>query len=213
VPGSASVFDNVMKEMIRTAEPSKVIDIGPGGGKYGKMLKDIEGERGRGIWKTCVEIDGEKVIARHGLNSIYDEIIIEDAARLARNYPALTADVVVAADVIEHLTKSDGVDLIEYLQYRIWHTFLIIPVDFVSFDFEDYDHESHISIWRREDFRRFEGAYCIERELDGCSYLLAVVNSIRLKSRDHFIVQDNFAHTGLGLPTENGIEFGFLNRR
>jgi hypothetical protein len=201
-----------MKEMIRVSDPTKVIDIGPGGGKYGKMLREVEVERNRPIWKTCIEIDKQKVIERHGLSDIYDEIINEDAARLARNYPSLVADIVVAADVIEHLTKSDGIDLVEYLQYRIWHTFLIIPVDFVSYDFEDYDHESHISIWRKEDIARFEGAYCVERELDGCRYLLVVVNSIRLKPENHFIVRDNFAFTGLGLPTENGIEFGFLNR-
>jgi hypothetical protein len=212
MPGSVNVFDNVMKEMITLCVPEKVIDIGPGGGKYGMMLREIEAAREHHIWKTCVEIDNEKIIQRLGLHLIYDEIINEDAAKLPKAYPKLTADIVILGDVIEHLTKSEGIDLIEYLQYRARHIFLVIPTNFPSYDFEDYDHESHIAIWRKQDIERFEGAYCIQREHEGVRYLLISVNGINVRPRGHIVVRDNFAITGRLQATENGIEFGFLNR-
>jgi hypothetical protein len=221
MPVSASVFDNVIKKMIQLCDPDTVLDIGPGAGKYGKMLLAIEAERKRSIRKLCVEIDNEKVIQRFDLRNLYDDIINEDAARLAKRYPALTGDLAIAGDVIEHLTKSEGVDLIEYLQYRFKHIFLVIPVDWVSFEYQDHTYESHIAIWRPDDIARFNGSYCVQRVIeDGHKFLLASINSITLSPRDYFVVKDKIAaiHRILPWPArrrlsyEKTIEVGFLNR-
>jgi peptidoglycan/xylan/chitin deacetylase (PgdA/CDA1 family) len=212
MPGSVGVFDDVVKKMIELCNPDMVLDIGPGGGKYGRMLQAIEAERNRPIRKTCVEVDNEKVIQRFDLQSIYDEIINEDAAKLAKGYPKLTGDVVIAGDVILRLTKSEGVDLIEYLQRRFKYIFLVIPVGFVGFEDEDTPHEPHIAIWWPEDIDRFNGAYWVQRELDGINYLLASINSITLPPQDYFVVRDNMPVTDRPLSSEEGIEFGFLNR-
>jgi hypothetical protein len=126
MPVSANVFDDVVKAMIKLCEPSIVVDIGPGMGKYGDILKSIESETERKIHKICVEIDDEKIIKRFSLHNLYDRILNDDAADLAKKYPTLTGDIVVAGDSIEHLTKSEGIDLIEYLQYRFKYIFLII---------------------------------------------------------------------------------------
>lgn len=213
MPTSASVFDHVTKKMMEICNPNKVLDIGPGAGKYGKMLREIEAERGKHIHKMCVEIDKEKIIERFNLSSIYDEIINEDASNLARKYPTLTGDIVISGDMIEHITKSEGVDLIEYLQYRFKHIFLVIPVDWLSLEWEDYEHESHISIWRPEDISRFNGAYCVQRlTKDGHKFLLASINSILIRPDEYFLVRDEKSVVNLPRYYEEGIEFGFLNR-
>ena len=213
MPISVSVFDNVMKEMITTCSPDDVLDIGPGAGKYGKILQSIDAERASPMRKICVEIDDERVIQRYQLHSICDKVINEDAANLPKKYPTLTGDVVIAGDMIEHLTKSEGVDLIEYLQYRFKHIFLVIPVDWVSLEYADHQHEAHISIWRPEDIARFSGSYCVQRLIDdGHKFILASINSITLSPRDHFVVRDKIANTDRQLLYEEGIEFGFLNR-
>jgi hypothetical protein len=213
MPFSASVFDNIAKEIIQLCDPDTVLEIGPGMGKYGRLLLDIEASRGRPIHKTCVEVDNEQVIQRFGLSAIYDEIINEDAAKLIRGYPSLTADIVIAADVIEHLTKSEGIDLIEYLQYRCRHIFLIIPIDWVAFEYSDHTRESHISIWRPEDIARFNGGYGVQRLTDdGHKFLLAVVNSITIPPSEYFVIKDTVPPTADMLYYEDGIEFGFLNR-
>jgi hypothetical protein len=140
MPVSVNVFDNVMKEMVTLCQPEVVLDIGPGAGKYGRMSCDIENETRRSIRKLCIEIDKEKIIKRFNLNSIYNEIVNEDAATVVKRYPSFTGDLAIAGDVIEHMTKSEGVDLIEYLQYRFKYVFLVIPVDWISYAFEDYNH-------------------------------------------------------------------------
>ena len=221
MPISASVFDNVIMKMIQLCDPDTVLDIGPGAGKYGRMLLALEAERKRPIRKLCVESDNERVIQRFDLRNLYDDIINEDAAQLAKRYPALTGDIAIAGDVIEHLTKSEGVDLIEYLQYRFKHIFLVIPVDWVSFEYRDHQYESHIAIWRPDDIARFNGSYCIQRLTDdGHRFLLASINSITLSPHDYFVVKDKIVAidrifawlAGRRVRYEEAIEIGFLNR-
>ena len=145
-------------------------------------------------------------VEKFELDTIYDEIIHDNAVNIIRRFPALTTEVAVMGDFIEHLTKSEGRDLIEYLQYRCRHIFLVIPVDWVSFDWEGRPAESHVAIWRPVDFNAFEGAYAIERKhLDENGehrFVLAVVNGIRVPLDDHFVVVDD--------PDETR-PFGYLN--
>jgi hypothetical protein len=195
--------------MIVLCGPAIVLDIGAGAGKYGKMLKDIEYETGSAIRKIAVEIEG-RIIDRFGLDSIYDEILNTDANSIVKVCPSLTGDVAIAGDVIEHLTKSQGADLVEYLQYRFKHIFLVIPTDYLSYTYEDYEHESHISIWRTADIARFEGGYCVERTSGGNRFLLCSINGVRVPPEDHFVVRDGAA-SELSTSNEENIEFGFLN--
>jgi hypothetical protein len=212
MPISENVFDSVMKQMIALCQPEVVLDIGPGAGKYGRMLCDIEMERGRAIHKTCIEIANEKVIQRFNLHSIYNEIINDDAATIVKKYPSLTGDLAIAGDVIEHMTKSEGVDLIEYPQYRFKYVFLVIPIDWISYSYEDYDYESHISIWRTIDIERFEGGYCVERLTDSSDrFLLCSINGITIPRKDHFVVRNKSMTEAPPLYDAN-LEFGFLNR-
>src|SRR4029077_10427069 len=211
MPGSASVFDDIVTAMIRLTAPRVALDIGPGMGKYGKIIKGIELETNCAIHKICVEVANEKIIKRFMLHELYDEILNEDAANLPKRYPMLTGDVVVAGDVMEHLTKSEGIDLIEYLQYRFKNIFLVIPVDWVEYSCEDYDYESHISIWRIKDIQNFGGGYCVERVIEpGHRFLLGSVNGITVPVADHFVVRDKIMNSQ-PKPLGTGIEFGFLH--
>jgi len=213
MPTSAIIFDDIVKAMIQLTAPRVVLDIGPGVGKYGHIIKSIELETNCVIQKICVEVENENVIQRFMLHELYDEILHEDAAVLPKRYPMLTGDIVVAGDVIEHLTKSEGIDLIEYLQYRFRHIFLVIPVNWISLSWEDYGHESHVSIWRIKDIENFEGGYCVERLTEsGDRFLLGSVNGIRVPVKDHFVVRDKIMNTQ-PKPVGTEIEFGFLHRQ
>jgi hypothetical protein len=208
MPVSVSIFDNIVRDMIEICAPETVVDIGPGSGKYGTMLKEVEIKFKRAIRKICIEIDKEKVIDRFNLENIYDQVINEDAARIVKRYPRLTGDLVIAGDVIEHMTKSEGIDLIEYLQYRFTHIFLIIPEDWPSYEWEDYGHESHISLWRPADIQRFANATCVERRYEGThTFMLSVVNGILCSASNHLIVRDSASAVRY-----DGIEFGYFNR-
>ncbi|MFC1701316.1 hypothetical protein ACFL1J_00985 [Pseudomonadota bacterium] len=112
--------------------------------------------------------------------------------------------------MIEHLPKSVGADLIEYLQYRFHHVFLVIPVDWVVYEFADFDHESHVSIWTLNDMNRFEGAYAVQLETEeGKRFLLCSVNGIVLATKEHFVVRDISNHEKSDFLLD--VEFGYLN--
>lgn len=53
MPYSEDLFDNIVKDMIKLCQPATVVDIGPGAGKYGQMLRDIESETDHVMHKTC----------------------------------------------------------------------------------------------------------------------------------------------------------------
>lgn len=54
-----------------------------------------------------------RLVERFGLSTLYDSVLVQDAAALVTSAPDLRGDLVICGDVIEHLPKSKGVDLVE----------------------------------------------------------------------------------------------------
>jgi hypothetical protein len=217
------VFDDVVRRISTMTRPARVLDIGPGAGKYGRIMREIDRKTATLTSLTCVEIDKKRVIEAFSLEKIYDKVINEDAAKLIRNIPEITGDVAIMGDVIEHLTKSEGRDLLEFLQYRFKHVILVIPVDYLSLswigpDGTNHAQEAHVSIWLPSDFSSMRGAYCVERPADEFRFLLCVVNGIRLKPSDHLVVKNADPAEPLekeafcAVSSQHGIQFGYLNR-
>jgi hypothetical protein len=104
MPMSSTEGKDWIRDRVRALgadEPVSVLDIGPGVGTYAKLLA------GPGVGRlTAVEV-WEPYVATYRLNEYYDEIIIGDARTTA--LPA--ADVVVLGDVVEHMTRDEGIDL------------------------------------------------------------------------------------------------------
>lgn len=105
----------------RAARPLTVVDVGPGVGTYAKLLHDLPIARMIGIeaWEPYIET--------YRLGEYYDEIIVGDAREV--DFPP--CDVVIFGDVLEHMTREDGVrlwqraaeiaKLAEYLSIPIVH--------------------------------------------------------------------------------------------
>jgi len=151
VPYSVDIFDSHVAELIGMLRPGTICDIGPGAGKYGKIARQIAGAKGFSSKLTAIEID-ESYVGEFGLTEIYDEIIIDDAVNMIKN-PKLHFDMVIIGDCIEHLRKSDGLDLLNFLMYRTAHIVLIFPDNFLQDGSDDHPAEAHISTWSMEDFR------------------------------------------------------------
>src|SRR4051794_7206525 len=223
MPYSMDVFDDVVRRILTMTRPASVLDIGPGAGKYGRIMREIDRKTATLTSLTCVEIDKKRVIEAFSLEKIYDKVINENAAKLIRNIPEITGDVAIMGDVIEHLTKSEGRDLLEFLQYRFKHVILVIPVDYPSLswigpDGTNHAQEAHVSIWLPSDFSSMRGAYCVERPADEFRFLLCVVNGIRLKPSEQLVIKnvDPAAppqnEPFCAVSSQHGIQFGYLNR-
>ena len=151
MPFSVDVFDGHVAELIGMLKPSRICDIGPGAGKYGKIARRVAAEKGFPLDLTAIEVDGSYVDEFH-LNDLYDRIVVDDAVNLIKD-PKIRFDMVIIGDCIEHMRKSDGIDLLNFLMYRTAHIVLVFPDNFLQDGTDDHPAEAHISTWNVEDFR------------------------------------------------------------
>ena len=130
------------------------MDIGTGSGKYAKLIG------GRGLSITGVEINKE-YIDRFKLGSLYDYLLVQDASTY---FPNEVYDLVIFGDVLEHLLKSDGLNLLHFWMYKCKWLYLVVPVGYVQ-NVAD-NAESHISCWSIEEFSLFPTDTIIEQKED-----------------------------------------------
>src|SRR5262245_55159131 len=131
MPFSGTEFDSEIELYFRLIRHESVLDIGPGEGKYGRMLRRVQPD----IKLIGLELDA-RYVEQYKLHDLYDEVWVSDAAELM-NDPDRTFDAVIIGDCIEHMRKSSGLDLLNFLVYRS----KLIAVKFP------------LSVWSEHDFR------------------------------------------------------------
>lgn len=146
MPYSSDAFKFYVTQLVTMQQPSRVLDIGPGEGKYGKVVR----EAWPAAHRVAFEID-ESYVARFALRDLYHEVYVADAAELI-NHPRVRYDIVVIGDCIEHMKKSAGLDLLNFLVYRSGYICVIYPEAYVQDDWEGHAAEAHISTWSPHDF-------------------------------------------------------------
>lgn len=154
MPLSDRRFNEQIEEFLRTHPALNYFDIGSGAGKYGKMIRKINPQ----AKITGIEADKE-YIKRYKTSEHYDEFINDRIENFIRDNPAFTTDIVILGDILEHLFKSDGIDLIHYLIYRCKYMVIVFPSKFVMFDWRGHPTEAHNSVWTQDDFKQFEYEY------------------------------------------------------
>ena len=140
MPISADAFDYWVGTMVSLLQPATVCDIGPGAGKYGKLVRKKASEEGFATHITAIEID-QSYVQEYDLRNIYDSVVIDDAINLVRT-PRVRFDLVLIGDCIEHMRKSAGVDLLNFLVYRSGYICVIVPEMAVQDDWQGHASES-----------------------------------------------------------------------
>jgi SAM-dependent methyltransferase len=158
MPISLPNFDEDLALYFREARHETVLDIGPGEGKYGAMLQRVQPQAKR----IALEID-PSYIEQYKLGEIYDEVRVLDAARLL-DQPEESFSAVIMGDCIEHMRKSVGVDLLNFLVYRSRILILTFPVQMPQNVWQGHSSEAHLSVWTRHDFAGFDHLY-LQRDL------------------------------------------------
>ncbi|MBF0627504.1 MAG: class I SAM-dependent methyltransferase [Magnetococcales bacterium] len=147
MPDSFKVFDVMVTELVRKMKPTTFLDIGCGYGKYGMIL--------RSEMPSCVRVGVEvepQYVSRFRLDLLYNEIRVIDAASLVRGDNNQNFDLVVIGDCIEHMPKSQGIDLLNFLTYRSKCIVVLAPEFMTQNNLNGVDSEAHISVWSRADF-------------------------------------------------------------
>jgi len=151
MPYSDSRFDEKTSSILSKLQPQSVLDIGPGAGKYGRLVRAASPK----ARIEAVEID-RSYIKEFKLNDVYDRVHINSIQKFVESHYDTTYDLVIFGDVIEHLKKSEGQDVLNFFVYRCKHIIVQWPHGYVQNTWEGHVHENHISVWGKSDFSNFK---------------------------------------------------------
>lgn len=160
MPGSSDLFIQEVEQTIRELNPSTVLDVGTGAGKYGTLIRRI-------LPNTLIEglEPDSSYIPRFNLENIYNSIHNLTAKEYINKLWGTdkTYDLVIFGDVIEHMLKSEGKDILEFFCYRTKHILVLYPDHYIQYNYENsHPLENHVSIWHEGDFSNFD--YSIEHK-------------------------------------------------
>lgn len=155
MPFSSNAFDHYITKLIELIKPVSICDIGPGAGKYAHLIKEAQKTIDFRITTTAIEIDASYV-ADYGLRDLYDSVIVDDALAYLMARPRLRFDLTIIGDCIEHMKKSDGIDLLNFLVYRTGYICVVYPDAYVQDDWQGHLAEAHISTWGPLDFQAWK---------------------------------------------------------
>lgn len=136
MPTSDGQGKDIALDWYRKIRPATVVDVGAGAGTYAKLMRDDPEEITvlqsaqpvRSVWRdhwTAVEA-WEPYVAEYDLKQLYDQVIIADARHL--NWPTYQADLVIAGDVLEHMTHDDAKQLLRRIRQGAQNLIVSIPV-------------------------------------------------------------------------------------
>lgn len=151
MPYSSNLLDDIAEQTLRLIPIATHLDIGAGAGKYGRMSMRLHPDARR----TAVEV-WPPYVERFGLQRLYHEVRVIEASDLLRE-PDAAWDVVTLGDVLEHLPKSAGVDLLEFLIYRSRAIWVQAPLHYLQDTIDGNPREAHQSIWTARDLEAYEG--------------------------------------------------------
>lgn len=130
-------------ELVTTVHPERVLDVGPGRGKFGVLLREYVADLKR---LDAVEAWPGYVTPR--LKAIYDHVYQRDVCELTDAHLA-EYDLVLMSEVIEHLQKDVGLALLDRIPGRVVVT---TPAEFFYNGPNLPPTETHRSLWGVADF-------------------------------------------------------------
>jgi len=169
MPFSQSSQISTIISYIEQLNPMSILDVGTGMGQYGFLARNnlenvnlflVDGahasQRPKSDWR--VRIDGIEAFPTY-LTPVhtytYNQIITGDALDLLPDIDDNTYDFVLAVDILEHFTKTDGLKFLDELKRVAKQAVLVsTPKEFHSQEIEANPYENHRSHWTSEELRR-----------------------------------------------------------
>ncbi len=142
-------------------KPSTILDVGFGFGKWGMLAReftDVWWGRGCNPEHWTGRIDGIEIFEKYIQDlqrEIYDNIYIGNALDLLPLFN-IVYDVIIASDILEHMTQEDGVKFLDQIKERSKHAFIVTPIS-MSAQVAVYgnQNEIHLYQWSEEDLKKY----------------------------------------------------------
>lgn len=159
MPTSDNITVPVVSEIVKVIAPESALDIGVGAGKFGFIFREEREWKTTSVpaehWRT--RLDGVEVCSGYITplhKYLYDELYIGLAQEVV---PTLGSyDLIYMGDVIEHLSKSEGRNLLEVLYDKAKMGILVVtPVgEYPQQGAVENPYQEHKSVWHPRDFAR-----------------------------------------------------------
>jgi trans-aconitate methyltransferase len=147
MPTSLDIYDNDFFDFIKKTQPANLLDVGPGWGRMGLAIK----QHLPLCTVDAVEIDSS-YITQFNLSSIYNTIHIGDIKTFCNSKSSMRYDVVLFNDILEHLFRSDAMDVLDFMLYRSKYIVVQWPNDLLQDAWEGHESEVHKSNFTLKDF-------------------------------------------------------------
>lgn len=130
-------------EVLARERPRRVLDVGAGWGKFGVLAREYGGAE----QVDAVDVQPPRF-------PVYDRVFLGDIRDLGRVLPAERWDLALFVDVIEHLEKEAGHDVLGQLLRRCDRVLVTTPWGFRPQEIPGQPFETHRSGWLPGDFRK-----------------------------------------------------------
>ena len=150
MPTSNLALAPLLLHMVEEVPHARILDVGPGYGKYGLLLREYLNEKPEQV--DAVEADSTYLRDFPWLWKIYDNVYNLDILNWKGHFSERwlpTYDVVFMVEVIEHMDKQAALELIDQIPGRI---VICTPEKFFHQHVDGHPWERHVSHWTRADF-------------------------------------------------------------
>lgn len=163
MPSSSPVFITEVIQNIQKLEPMNILDVGIGFGKWGALCREYldvwQGRINRSDW--IHRIDGVEIFGDYiqdHQRHIYSSIFVDDIQNFADLIPPY--DLIILGDVLEHIEKEAGKQLLEKLIGKSKKIILSIPIGpWPQDEMNGNKYEKHLSTWTSIDFVKYDVDY------------------------------------------------------
>jgi hypothetical protein len=154
--------------LVRQVKPRSILDVGVGFGKWGHLFREytdiLEAEHDpsryeRKNWRVRIEgIEGHAAYLTPMHAFLYDQIHVGDAPALMKCLGSY--DLIFLGDIIEHLEKAAGFDLLHDALARANKALIVSTPKYetAQADLCGNELERHQSLWSETDFLKLPGA-------------------------------------------------------
>jgi len=162
MPFSQSSQISTIIQYIEQLNPTSMLDVGVGMGQYGFLARinleninlfEINGSQGqqrdKAGWRVKIDgIEGCEVYLTPVHDYTYNKIMWGNALEILPTLADNSYELVLAIDILEHLTKEDGMIFVQHLKRIAKHSVLIsTPKEFIPQEVEANPYENHLSLW------------------------------------------------------------------
>jgi hypothetical protein len=135
MPHSAGENREYVRAFLLKHRPKTIIDIGAGAMMYGNLIKETIKAK-----TTAIEV-WQPYIDFYPYNKVYADVIQKDA-RLHDDY---NVDLVIAGDVLEHMSEEEMKELVDKIRSQAKYLILSVPIiHYPQGHLEDNPYEEHI---------------------------------------------------------------------